>query len=103
MSRECTQKSRTFDLFVFIREFRGQFFYQRLSAQICGKGFVQQKTLPYGRALILGPIAGYTLKDEPQPQVLFTLGFSNLKPEASSVSTKSTVQPSRYMAEVAST
>ncbi len=29
----------------------------------------------------------YTLKDEPQPHVLFTLGFSNLNPAASSVST----------------
>jgi hypothetical protein len=29
----------------------------------------------------------YTLKDEPQPQVLFTFGFSNLKPAPSSVST----------------
>jgi len=29
----------------------------------------------------------YTLKDEPQPQVVFTLGFSNLKPAPSSVST----------------
>ena len=45
----------------------------------------------------------YTLNEEPHPQVLFTLGFSNLKPEASRVSTKSTTQPFRYMAEVAST
>jgi len=29
----------------------------------------------------------YTLKELPQPQVLFTLGFSNLKPAPSSVST----------------
>jgi hypothetical protein len=29
----------------------------------------------------------YTLKDDPQPQVLFTFGFSNLKPAPSSVST----------------
>jgi hypothetical protein len=29
----------------------------------------------------------YTLKLEPQPQVDFTWGFSNLKPAASSVST----------------
>jgi hypothetical protein len=29
----------------------------------------------------------YTLNEEPQPQVLFTWGFSNLKPAASSVST----------------
>ncbi len=27
------------------------------------------------------------LKEDPQPQVLFTLGFSNLNPAASSVST----------------
>ena len=45
----------------------------------------------------------YTLKEEPHPQVLFTFGFSNLKPEASNVSTKSTTHPFRYMAEVAST
>lgn len=32
-------------------------------------------------------ILSYTLKDDPQPQVLLTLGFSNLKPAASSVST----------------
>src|SRR6185312_5878310 len=43
-------------------------------------------------------IFDYTLKEEPHPQVLFTFGFSNLKPEASSVSTKSTTQPFRYMA-----
>jgi len=29
----------------------------------------------------------YTLNEEPQPQVLFTLGFSNLKPAPSKVST----------------
>ncbi len=29
----------------------------------------------------------YTLNEDPQPQVLFTLGFSNLKPAPSSVST----------------
>jgi hypothetical protein len=29
----------------------------------------------------------YTLKDDPQPQVLFTFGFSNLKPAPSRVST----------------
>jgi hypothetical protein len=29
----------------------------------------------------------YTLNEEPQPQVLFTFGFSNLKPAPSSVST----------------
>ena len=29
----------------------------------------------------------YTLKLDPQPQVLFTAAFSNLKPAASSVST----------------
>ena len=29
----------------------------------------------------------YTLNDDPQPQVLFTFGFSNLKPAPSSVST----------------
>src|SRR6478752_5945418 len=45
----------------------------------------------------------YTLNEEPHPQVLFTFGFSNLKPEASRVSTKTTTQPFRYMAEVAST
>jgi hypothetical protein len=30
---------------------------------------------------------GYTLNEDPHPQVLFTLGFSNLKPAPSSVST----------------
>jgi hypothetical protein len=30
---------------------------------------------------------GYAWNDEPQPQVLFTFGFSNLKPAPSSVST----------------
>jgi len=29
----------------------------------------------------------YTLNDDPQPQVLFTFGFSNLNPAPSSVST----------------
>jgi hypothetical protein len=29
----------------------------------------------------------YALKEDPQPQVLFTFGFSNLKPAASRVST----------------
>jgi hypothetical protein len=29
----------------------------------------------------------YTLKEDPQPQVLFTFGFSNLKPAPSRVST----------------
>jgi len=29
----------------------------------------------------------YTLNDDPQPHVLFTFGFSNLKPAPSSVST----------------
>jgi len=29
----------------------------------------------------------YTLNEDPQPQVLFTLGFSNLKPAPSRVST----------------
>ena len=32
-------------------------------------------------------VPAYTLNEEPQPQVLFTLGFSNLKPAPSSVST----------------
>ena len=44
-----------------------------------------------GAGLLCGQpnsIAGsYTLKEEPQPQVLFTWGLSNLKPAASSVST----------------
>lgn len=30
---------------------------------------------------------GYTLNEEPQPQVLFTFGLSNLKPAPSRVST----------------
>lgn len=32
-------------------------------------------------------LAIYTLNEEPQPQVLLTFGFSNLKPAPSSVST----------------
>ena len=64
------------------------------------KSLVFSKTRPKIRC---GSSFFYTLKEEPHPQVLFTLGFSNLNPEASSVSTKSTMQPFRYMAEVAST
>jgi hypothetical protein len=33
------------------------------------------------------PSEPYTLNDDPQPQVLFTFGFSNLKPAPSRVST----------------
>ena len=33
------------------------------------------------------PLTLQTENDDPQPQVLFTCGFSNLKPAASSVST----------------
>jgi hypothetical protein len=40
----------------------------------------------HGRQLQL-PKSIYTLNDDPQPQVLFTFGFSNLKPAPSSVST----------------
>lgn len=54
-------------------------------------------------ALMVLALCTYTLKDEPHPQVLFTLGLSNLKPAPSSVSTKSTMQPFKYMTEVAST
>jgi hypothetical protein len=32
-------------------------------------------------------LPAYTLNEEPQPQVLFTFGFSNLKPAPSRVST----------------
>ncbi len=35
----------------------------------------------------LMPVRAYTLKEEPQPQVLLTWGLSNLKPAASRVST----------------
>src|SRR5271165_600108 len=38
----------------------------------------------------------YTWNELPQPQVDFTCGLLNLKPEASRVSTKSTSAPSRY-------
>ncbi len=34
-----------------------------------------------------GPTDIYTLNEEPQPQVLFTFGFSNLKPAPSRLST----------------
>jgi hypothetical protein len=40
-----------------------------------------------GLARSCGTEDGYTLKDEPQPQVDFTWGFSNLNPAASRVST----------------
>jgi len=40
-----------------------------------------------GEAPRLSTSASYTLKEDPQPQVLFTFGFSNLKPAPSSVST----------------
>jgi len=38
-------------------------------------------------ALNLADLTNYTLNDDPQPQVLFTFGFSNLKPAPSRVST----------------
>jgi hypothetical protein len=48
---------------------------------------LQQKAPGDGRGLGGDSKEVYALKDEPQPQVLFTFGFSNLKPAASSVST----------------
>lgn len=46
------------------------------------------KMAPTSGAIFIGICqSGYTLKEEPHPQVLFTDGFSNLKPAASSVST----------------
>jgi hypothetical protein len=41
----------------------------------------------FGEALSISIWIRYTLKLEPQPQVDFTCGFSNLNPAASSVST----------------
>jgi len=47
------------------------------------------KPCPVGQGSTNFPFAasGYTLNEEPQPHVLFTFGFSNLKPAPSSVST----------------
>ena len=42
---------------------------------------------PAAWAGLLEDFFSYTLNDDPQPQVLFTFGFSNLKPAPSSVST----------------
>jgi len=55
----------------------------------CGLRFtLGEKKSP---AMNAGPLKSrlliYTLKDEPQPQVLFTFGFSNLKPAPSRLST----------------
>jgi hypothetical protein len=48
----------------------------------------KQKAPPLnGEAFGFSVLLAYTLKDDPQPQVLFTLGFSNLKPAPSRVST----------------
>jgi hypothetical protein len=41
----------------------------------------------FGGGSSTGGAGRYTLNEEPQPQVDFTWGFSNLKPAASSVST----------------
>ncbi len=41
------------------------------------------KTLPYETDADLIRAGGYTLNELPQPQVLFTLGLLNLKPEPS--------------------
>jgi hypothetical protein len=51
----------------------------------------RQKTRPIGAGLLCARTnqerCRYTLKDEPQPQVDFTWGLSNLNPAASNVST----------------
>jgi hypothetical protein len=47
----------------------------------------QSKSLAAVRRGLYEIKSTYTLNDDPQPQVLFTLGFSNLKPAPSSVST----------------
>jgi hypothetical protein len=39
------------------------------------------------RLFYIGSLPAYTLNEDPQPQVLFTFGFSNLKPAPSRVST----------------
>ena len=46
----------------------------------------KQKASPQGDEAFLKS-KSYTLNDDPQPQVLFTFGFSNLKPAPSRVST----------------
>ena len=52
-------------------------------ARPCGQAFESLMPITSNETY---PVA-YTLNDEPQPQVDFTCGFSNLKPAASSVST----------------
>ncbi len=47
----------------------------------------QKSPAAFGEAFFLSISSAYTLKLEPQPQVDFTWGFSNLNPAASSVST----------------
>ncbi len=44
-------------------------------------------TAPAVRLREIAPPSSYTLKLDPHPHVLFTVGLSNLKPAASSVST----------------
>ena len=65
--------------------FRGAYAFQ---GQLNRLRSAQEKALHFRRALLSKSILIFqTLNDEPQPQVLFTLGFSNLKPAPSSVST----------------
>ena len=54
-----------------------------------GTPVLQQNKKPRRRAtrLLRNSRKRYTLNDDPQPQVLFTFGFSNLKPAPSRVST----------------
>jgi hypothetical protein len=47
----------------------------------------QESPASFGRALSISKQRHYTLKLDPQPQVDFTWGLSNLNPAASSVST----------------
>jgi len=54
----------------------------------CGRRTKRKKAPPsFGEAFFTSISIVYTLKLEPQPQVDFTWGFSNLNPAASSVST----------------
>jgi hypothetical protein len=49
---------------------------------------VQDKSLiAWRRGFETSRPSAYTLNEDPQPQVLFTFGFSNLKPAPSRVST----------------
>jgi hypothetical protein len=47
---------------------------------------ITNKNGPRSARAISIKVSGYTLNEDPQPQVLFTFGFSNLNPAPSKVS-----------------